>query len=683
MLAACTPAEAPPLPDTHDHRPADGLLSDTALQSVVEAQVARSWEPLVGFLGHERAEVRARAAFALASVQAPEAVAPLAGLLGDVDAGVRRDAAFALGQSGDLGVAPAIFQALEDEAEPAVRHRLLEALGKLASPGVLEGLLDLRVSGADEADRLLAIARQGAVHGYVTSASLGQLAGGLGAQDALERRAAAYFFGRVRNASLWASRAREVRGALEAHDLEDPAALHLVKALARLQDPSDRARLARIAGSAPDWRLRAEAMLGLAGADPGDGELDVLLAGLNDVSIHVAVNAANTLAGSQPAPSTLTRMATWVEGNPDRWQVAAPLLEGLARASEGTFVLGWLDAVPAGDEARRVVGLQALASLPGEEALSRLVAGSGSPSDRVAGAAILALRRRWRGDGGDPGLQAAYFEAFSAAVASGRASLVSSAAPGLADPAFASLGNVEVLLDAFRAAEMSEDIATAQVVLGSLGQTGDAVVRAELRQALGHPWADVRRTAALALGQHFGEDVEVSEGGLEAGDATGPEGSDPTRIDWPFLSSLGPTPHLVLETERGELVIRMSTEEAPHTVQTVARLALEGRFHGTPFHRVVPNFVIQGGDVGSGDGRGGPGFAITTESTLIPYRRGVIGMASAGKDTEGSQFFVVHSAQPHLDGGYTAFGWLVAGAEVLDGVRQGDLLRAARVEPGG
>jgi cyclophilin family peptidyl-prolyl cis-trans isomerase len=90
-----------------------------------------------------------------------------------------------------------------------------------------------------------------------------------------------------------------------------------------------------------------------------------------------------------------------------------------------------------------------------------------------------------------------------------------------------------------------------------------------------------------------------------------------------------------------------------------------GFYSGLNFHRVVPNFVVQGGDP-RGDGWGGPGYAIRSEFSTLSYLTGSIGMASAGKDTEGSQFFITHSPQPHLDGRYTLFGRVVSGQDVVD-----------------
>jgi peptidylprolyl isomerase len=149
-------------------------------------------------------------------------------------------------------------------------------------------------------------------------------------------------------------------------------------------------------------------------------------------------------------------------------------------------------------------------------------------------------------------------------------------------------------------------------------------------------------------------------------------------VDWEYLRQLGRRPRLVLVTEKGSIEVELVPEQAPLTVQTITRFAEEGRYDGVQFHRVVPNFVIQGGDFDRGDGFGGPGFTIRSEFTRLPFGRDVIGMASSGKDTEGSQYFITHSMQPHLDGNYTAFGQVVRGSDIVDRIEQGDrVLRAA------
>lgn len=127
-----------------------------------------------------------------------------------------------------------------------------------------------------------------------------------------------------------------------------------------------------------------------------------------------------------------------------------------------------------------------------------------------------------------------------------------------------------------------------------------------------------------------------------------------------------------VKTEKGNFTIELFPEDAPLTVENFLKLAARGFFNGKEIHRVVPNFVVQDGDP-RGDGNGGPGWSIRCEINLIPYERGTVGMALSGKDTGGSQWFVTHSPQPHLDGGYTVFGRVdESGMKVVDTLVRGD-----------
>ena len=128
-----------------------------------------------------------------------------------------------------------------------------------------------------------------------------------------------------------------------------------------------------------------------------------------------------------------------------------------------------------------------------------------------------------------------------------------------------------------------------------------------------------------------------------------------------------------LPTARGLVVIKPAFAAAPETVAQLTRLARAGYFQGLTFHRVVPDFVVQGGDP-RGDGEGGPGFTLPCEVSPLRYRRGTVGMALSGKDTGGSQIFVALSPQPHLEGRYTIVGEVLSGMEALDAVLEGDSL---------
>jgi len=135
----------------------------------------------------------------------------------------------------------------------------------------------------------------------------------------------------------------------------------------------------------------------------------------------------------------------------------------------------------------------------------------------------------------------------------------------------------------------------------------------------------------------------------------------------------------VVTTEKGMFTIVFNPEEAPLTVDNFIKLARSGYFNGLEVHRVVPNFVMQDGDP-RGDGNGGPGWSIRCEINMLPYDRGAVGMALSGKDTGGSQWFVTHSPQPHLDGGYTVFGHIdETGMKVVDNIVRGDKIISVKI----
>ncbi len=149
------------------------------------------------------------------------------------------------------------------------------------------------------------------------------------------------------------------------------------------------------------------------------------------------------------------------------------------------------------------------------------------------------------------------------------------------------------------------------------------------------------------------------------------------EIGWERLWEMGRHPVWELRTDKGIIAVRMDLLSAPATVSAVDSLTMSGAYNGIPFHRVVPNFVIQGGDVERADGLGGPDFVIPTEGSERAFGRGAIGIASAGTDTEGSQYFIMHQWSPHLNGSYTRFGEVVEGMGVVDRITVGDTVRVA------
>ncbi|WP_462273611.1 peptidylprolyl isomerase [Methanohalophilus sp.] len=134
----------------------------------------------------------------------------------------------------------------------------------------------------------------------------------------------------------------------------------------------------------------------------------------------------------------------------------------------------------------------------------------------------------------------------------------------------------------------------------------------------------------------------------------------------------------IIETDKGDIVLELFENDAPRTVANFEKLIKQGFYNGLNFHRVIPDFVIQGG-CPKGDGTGGPGYTIKCEINPRKHTKGALSMAHAGKDTGGSQFFITHSPQSHLDGMHTVFGKVIDGMDVVYNIKPGDVMNRLRV----
>jgi cyclophilin family peptidyl-prolyl cis-trans isomerase/HEAT repeat protein len=204
---------------------------------------------------------------------------------------------------------------------------------------------------------------------------------------------------------------------------------------------------------------------------------------------------------------------------------------------------------------------------------------------------------------------------------------------------------------------------------------GISVSRSLLDAALADKdWAVRVRAAAL---------LKQGEPGANVDDRIRPA---PTRMaaegyQSPSLTNPTVSTQAFIDTDRGTIQIELAVLDAPLTVDNFIALARRGFFNGLTFHRVVPDFVAQGGDP-RGDGEGGPGYTLRNEISQLPYLRGTVGIALDWADTGGSQFFITHSPQPHLDAKYTVFGRVIAGMDVVDKIQQWDVIRAVRIWDG-
>jgi cyclophilin family peptidyl-prolyl cis-trans isomerase/HEAT repeat protein len=210
-------------------------------------------------------------------------------------------------------------------------------------------------------------------------------------------------------------------------------------------------------------------------------------------------------------------------------------------------------------------------------------------------------------------------------------------------------------------------------ILDSLGKQKSPAANDILKEALKSGDPLIRRRAAALLKTNGAGDFSSQVGTVHTRNTD----ADYKRA----LARIGKTTRAVVTTSKGSFTIDLLPEAAPLTVDNFVQLAQRDYYRNITIHRVVPNFVIQDGDP-RGDGNGGPGYQIRCEINQVLYDRAAVGMALSGKDTGGSQWFVTHSPQPHLDGGYTVFGRVVTGMNVVDQIVRGDVIQSIVVQQG-
>jgi cyclophilin family peptidyl-prolyl cis-trans isomerase len=161
--------------------------------------------------------------------------------------------------------------------------------------------------------------------------------------------------------------------------------------------------------------------------------------------------------------------------------------------------------------------------------------------------------------------------------------------------------------------------------------------------------------------------------------------SDPIKkttehpIDWDLVATIKSNQTALISTSKGDIELALLVDDAPGSVSNFVALLQAGTYHGGNVHRVVPNFVMQDG-CPRGDGYGGPDYSIRSEFAPLRYGTGTVGMASAGPDTESSQWFITHSPTPHLDGRYSIIGHVSSGMEVVHLIGVGDTITSITLQ---
>ncbi len=631
--------------------------------------------------------LRKRAFLALGRIQDPNTAGAMVEGLSDPDPGVRGEAAFAVGLLG-LSWAPladdvkvrltsGLLEKEANEPDATVKLALIEAMGRVATPALVERLTErLSVQGDVQARAALSLGVAARTKVVVPPRAYAALAVLLKKDMPVGARyGGAYALLQTKNPL-----SRPYLLACASDDASEVRAL-CAKGLGETGNDIDAVTLKRLIDD-PDYRVAVEATRSLARlAGKCKTAACPALGALVDLQYRVErLVRGDSVGGGQPLLalaqqglpasgkallSSLRAQLNAAKTAPDqRIKLDAANLDCRLAAAMDRLGGSLTESMGCGhglvEEARRLqLGLQALqeAAKAGPVDGARLVAEVGSfvfhTDGRVKLAAVELL-----GELKTPAAQEKVRTQLLATDLVLAAAAASSAAK-LGDKTQIPLIR-QLAQKTLTQVDVAPTIAEALATLDAKEAIGD------LEAWLQSPNATIRQSAAEALTRLKGVPV-VAE-----------------RVEKPIDGArvqLAPKgAKLIVTTEKGEFEIALFTDEAPLTSVNLFSLARKGFFRNLTFHRVVPDFVAQGGDP-RGDGNGGPGYTIRCEVNHKPYARGVVGMALSGKDTGGSQFFVTAAPQPHLDGRYTAFGEVVKGQEIVDALLEGDKIVEVRATP--
>ena len=623
---------------------------------------------------HPEPIVRRRAALAIGRIGDPNGTTILLELLEDPAAVVQQDAAFALGLLGDRSAVATLREMVLGTSPNEQGPTHVEAVTALArieggdAAEFFEELLVRWVGRAVAGDELPATVIQVLREAWRLgdAAPADRLAQYAEAPGRSARISALYSLMRL-NASAGANafvralddenrhiRAISVRALTamyaDSAGLDRGGTAGRILTLVEDDDPHVRINALRSLGSYEEPVLFAAIANGLSDSDP-NGRVQALEA-LGQIG---GADAENLLTASVDRGSFAERRQA---------------LLSLARVARDVALVrcaGWI----IGDEwLMRSTGIDALGVVSGDTALAWLENLTGDADARIVGRAFSAIER----------IDSATAEYHARELVLHADPVVRAIAADRIQR-FPQSSDANLLIDAYALSER-DGIGEARIAivraLGAVANLGD-LERATIEENLlsRYPTSEdylVRREAINTLpgvAVQWGADTPIETG-------RNPEDyrDIARRLVLPAEQD-GELPGLVIQTEHGDVMITLYAAEAPITVDALLQLADRHYFDGGNWHRVVPNFVVQDGDP-RGDGWGGPDFSLRDENSRRRYGRGTVGMALSGPDTGGSQFFITHSAQPHLDGTYAVVGQVDQGMDVVDRITLGDRIRTIR-----
>ncbi len=641
--------------------------ADATRRRIATAQDERQTATLLPFLKDKNPTYRAAAAQALASVQDKKAGPALLPLLRDASPAVRRAAAFALGQAGDSLAVPALAQALaRPEASAPARRAAYEALGRCVTKTSVSKIWEITPPGPDSAaapGRAWALYRA-ALRGQAPPEAVRQTAallaqGGVGLAPARAGASAALARMRGQDSTL----ARVALPVLLEKVASDPAYFvreNCAAALGRVARPAAYAALLAAIMHDTDHRVRIAALRALPD-EPVDmrewifstfSELVRPLPLAQEVlaTAEWFLKARPDTGDKIPVIVTYSELLLNFAQHTPHFRARATLLQATLRYAEADRRPAIADTIRAryqrtGNQYEKAALLTALSEDPAQFDFLAQKAELTTGPPVVPGTALAALVSLRGNKNFLAARQADFTAALRRALAGGDVAQLATAAEALANPA--------------------------------LVPTPQPADEAALRQAQSKLTLPREIEAWLGLQQALDK---LTHAPRPTPAPVGPASQHP--INWALVQRIPVGQKVRMETTRGVIILELKVAEAPGSVASFVELINRHFYDGLYFHRVVPDFVVQGGDP-RGDGSGSTPYNLRSEFSELVYDAGAVGLASAGKDTESCQFFFTHQPTPHLDGRYTIFAQVVTGMDVVQQLEIGDKMLRVALLPAG
>jgi len=627
-----------------------------------------SCDSLVEYLDSSEPKIRARAVDAMGKLQDPICLELLIKMLNDLNHNVRMQAAFALGQLGNSEAEDALIARLNNKELTKVKVRIVEALSKIGTDTSFPVFIKLLKSEDDQLRGQAALSLGSFARRKQTDEKVADsLALLVADKNADVRWKACYSLAQIGKDLDIAS----LRNAI--YDKNPLVRIYAIQALGKLKDLTVLEPLGGIIQNDPDWRVRVKAANALANHPLSLVANNFSLLKQN---IHVKlaiIQAIGTSAQLEPGGYRQnSREHNFVKHQLEQIFLTDDGDDTWSSAEVGTALISYAKLIKKEsidlllkfkNHAEHKVRARAMTALSetGSPTILRIFEKEYPTALTIVKIAMLESLNKFK--------EYTNSRLFLLALEESDAVLVAIAAQGLSQDTLRNKIHAQRIVQAYQNLAKPVNSESAKMIFQAIGTLGDENAVPVLREALNIPDKTLSRVVADALFQITGVDYS---------DSTATFTKPHSDLRYEDVLKLDGASALI-KTPRGNIEFEFFTEEAPLTVLNFVRLVEQGFFDKLTFHRVVPNFVIQGGDP-RGDSWGSPGYAIRSEFNMRPYLRGTVGMASAGKDTEGCQFFITHSPQPHLDGRYTVFGQVTSGMDVVDAIQEGDMMEVIAIK---